>query len=80
MGTKHVAISIPNKHCGMVGVRDEHGGDHRRHHDQSANSISTALLFTALEPSGAPSLNCRSYAHGGGLADVQCSGRNHNYP
>eukprot|EP00971_Amphidinium_carterae_P107920 2136559-Amphidinium_carterae.1 len=32
MGTKHVAVSILKKHCGMVGLRGEHDTDERLHH------------------------------------------------
>eukprot|EP00971_Amphidinium_carterae_P109788 2174875-Amphidinium_carterae.2 len=48
MSTKDVAISLLKKHCGIVGLGGEPRKDERRHHVQSANSISTVIMSTLL--------------------------------
>eukprot|EP00971_Amphidinium_carterae_P151169 2997416-Amphidinium_carterae.1 len=48
LGTKHVAVAILKKHCGMVGLGGEHDKDKRRHHVRSANSISAVIMSTLL--------------------------------
>eukprot|EP00971_Amphidinium_carterae_P154366 3061132-Amphidinium_carterae.1 len=46
MGTKHVAVSVRKKHCELVGLGGDSGSYQRRHHTQSANSVSTTTTST----------------------------------
>eukprot|EP00971_Amphidinium_carterae_P325034 6455107-Amphidinium_carterae.2 len=57
LGTKHIAVSILNKHCSMVGLGSEHDKDERRHHVQSANSISPINSTDSTSKSTFPSLS-----------------------